>query len=76
MIKEYKGVNLEKHRDVKNYISTYHILDRDNYEQYLENDKALQKIIKYYQTRKKINIILFNTVPYFILFVIVLRSIL
>ena len=68
MIKQYKGIDLQKNKDVSNYITTYHILDRDNYLDYLERDKALQKIVKQHQAKNKIKVAIYNLIPFIILF--------
>jgi len=51
----YKGITLTQ--DMLNYISTYRLLDEDNLESYLDDDKPLQRMIKVY----KAEIILYKT---------------
>jgi len=48
----YKGIVLTQ--DMINYISTYRLLDEDNLESYLDDDKPLQRMIWIYKTEIKL----------------------
>jgi len=50
----YKGIRLSENKHIESYISTYHILDRDNYENYLDNDIPLQKMVQKHYLKKKV----------------------
>ena len=54
----YKGIALTD--DMMSYLQTYHILDRDNITQYLDNDVVFQKMINKHLLEVKIYKALFN----------------
>jgi len=54
----YKGITLTQ--DMLNYISTYRLLDEDNLESYLDDDKPLQRMIWIYKTEIILYKIAFN----------------
>ena len=54
----YKGITLTQ--DMFNYISTYRLLDEDNLESYLDDDKPLQRMILIYKTKITLYKIAFN----------------
>ena len=54
----YKGITLTQ--DMLNYISTYRLLDDDNLESYLDDDKPLQRMILIYKTEVFLYKIAFN----------------
>lgn len=60
MISSYKGIDLSSNEYIKNYIVTYHILDRQDYLHYLDEDAGLQLLVKKYYIRQKILIMIFN----------------
>lgn len=60
MITEYKGITQQQNPYIFCYISTYHILDRENYESYLDDDNVLQKLVNRHYVLDKAFIILFN----------------
>lgn len=54
----YKGITLTQ--DMLNYISTYRLLDDDNLESYLDDDKPLQRMILIYKAEVALYKIAFN----------------
>ena len=54
----YKGITLTQ--DMLNYISTYRLLDDDNLESYLDDDKPLQRMILIYKAEITLYKIAFN----------------
>ena len=54
----YKGITLTQ--DMINYISTYRLLDEDNLESYLDDDKPLQRMIAVYKAEIILYKIAFN----------------
>ena len=47
----YKGVDRRKNKEIFNFIDTFHNLARENFEQFLETDEALQKLVKNYHLK-------------------------
>ncbi len=69
-MQEYKGIKRSANSRLFSYIDTYHILDRDNYKSYLENDKPLQKLVQRHYKRVKLYKILFNISIYIVFYIL------
>lgn len=71
-MKDYKGICRNKHKNWAGwlFIDTYHNLARENYKDFLEADKPLQKLVKKHYFRKKLNIVLFNISIYVAFYII------
>jgi len=65
----YQGIKLNQ--DMLNFISTYHILDRDNLVQYLDDDKVFQKMIQRHILERKLYILMFNLSPYLLALILI-----
>lgn len=74
MITHYKGIALSKNKDIANFISTYHILDRDNYIQFLDDDEPLQQLVNKHYLKVSLYKTLFNLSPYIALLLILTKG--
>ena len=68
----YRGIELSKSNNIRNYIESYYFISRTRpSESILDNDKPLQKLVSRYYLKKKIYITLFNFTPYISIYCII-----
>jgi hypothetical protein len=60
----YKGIDLNKHKAMKNYIDTYYFIDKENCIECLNNDLVLQRMVKAHYRKEKAYVSLINLLPY------------
>lgn len=63
----YKGIDLTKEKEIKNFIDTFFFIGKTNCIECLDNYEPLQKLVRYYYFKKKIKVLLFNIAPYLII---------
>ncbi len=70
-MQQYKGIKRSQNEEIFKFIDTYHILDRDNYMDYLESDKPLQDLVKKHHNKIKLYKLLYNLGIYAIIYAII-----
>ena len=66
----YKCIDLDRNENIYNYINTYHNIDHELREVYLEADTGLQKLVKRHYLKRKALVILFNISFYIVPFMV------
>ena len=56
----YKGVDLDRDMNLYSYISTYHNMDHELREVYMEADSSLQKLVRKHHRKTTLYKIAFN----------------
>ncbi len=65
----YKGVDLDRNSDLFNYINTFHPIDSELRDVYMESDRGLQRLVRLHHLKISLYKIAFNLSVYALLYV-------
>jgi len=68
----YKGVNLDRNENLYNYINSYHSIDCELREVYMEADKPLQRLVSLHHLKISLYKTAFNLSVYAVFYGIII----